>query len=194
MFTGIVETVGLVASARRQGFLLELTVNAPSVAPELNLGDSVAIDGVGTTVTEKTAENFTVQLQEETLKRTFAASYRYGDKVNLERAVTPQTRLGGHFVQGHVDCCVPVRSFHREGGDMVLRFRIPPELSPYCVEKGFVAVNGISLTIVSVRPEISVHVIPATLNNTTLKDIRVGSLLNIETDILGKYVQAALKK
>ena len=119
---------------------------------------------------------------------------KYGDKVNLERAVTPQTRLGGHFVQGHVDCCVPVRSFHREGGDMVLRFRIPPELSPYCVEKGFVAVNGISLTIVSVRPEISVHVIPATLNNTTLKDIRVGSLLNIETDILGKYVQAALKK
>ena len=194
MFTGIVETIGRVAELKRAGRVLELTVSAPQIAPTLNLGDSVAIDGVCTTVTERSDESFTVQLQEETLKRTFASSYRYGSKVNLERAVTPSTRMGGHFVQGHIDCCVPVRSFHYEGDDMVLHFQIPPDLSPCCVEKGFIAVNGISLTIASVVPDISLHIIPATLNNTTLKDIRVGSPLNIETDILGKYVRASLKK
>lgn len=194
MFTGIVETIGQVTELKRAGRVLELTVSAPQIAPTLNLGDSVAIDGVCTTVTERSDASFTVQLQEETIKRTFASSYRYGSKVNLERAVTPATRMGGHFVQGHIDCCVPVRSFHYEGDDMVLRFQIPPELSPCCVEKGFIAVNGISLTIASVVPEISLHIIPATLNNTTLKDIRVGSPLNIETDILGKYVRASLKK
>ena len=194
MFTGIVETIGEVASLKRAGRVLELTVSAPDIAGTLSLGDSVAIDGVCTTVTEKDASSFTVQLQEETLKRTFASSYRFGSKVNLERAVTPSTRMGGHFVQGHIDCCVPVRSFHYEGDDMVLRFRIPPELSPCCVEKGFIAVNGVSLTIAGVVPEISLHIIPATLSRTTLKDIRVGSPLNIETDILGKYVRASLKK
>ena len=193
MFTGIVETLGQVLETKRTGNVLELTVNAP-FAGELKLGESVAIEGVCTTVVKSDKVSFTVQLQGETLKRTSLGGLKYGSNVNLERAVTPSTRLGGHFVEGHVDCCVPLRSFHREGQDMVLRFTLPPELTKYAVPKGFIAVNGISLTIAYAVPDIQLHIIPATFENTSLKFIKVGDPLNIETDILGKYVVSALGK
>lgn len=193
MFTGIVEKIGQVLELKREGHVLSLTVKA-SFAGELSLGESVAIEGVCTTVTKKDDASFTVQLQGETIKRTSLSSLKYGQYVNLERAVTPTTRLGGHFVEGHVDCCVPLRSFHREGLDMVLRFSIPPELAKYAVEKGYIAVNGISLTIAYASPDIQLHIIPATFENTTLKNLKVGDPLNIETDILGKYVVNALRK
>ncbi|MBR4466468.1 riboflavin synthase [bacterium] len=193
MFTGIVETVGQVLELRREGNVLGLTIKA-SFAGELSLGESVAVEGVCTTVTKKDDASFTVQLQGETIKRTSLGSLKYGQAVNLERAVTPTTRLGGHFVEGHVDCCVPLRSFHREGTDLVLRFSLPPELTKYAVEKGYIAVNGISLTIAYAAPDIQLHIIPATFENTTLKNLKVGDSLNIETDILGKYVVNALRK
>ena len=145
-------------------------------------------------MTKKDDVSFSVQLQGETIKRTSLGSLKYGQFVNLERAVTPSTRLGGHFVEGHIDCCVPLRSFHREGDDMVLRFTLPPEYMKYAVEKGYIAVNGISLTIAYVSPDISLHIIPATFENTTLKYLKVGDQINIETDILGKYVVNALRK
>lgn len=194
MFTGIVETVGRVLLFQREGLTTTLRVEAPEIARGSALGDSIAIDGVCTTVTQKDDSSFTVQLQEETLRRTACHRYAYGTLVNLERAVTPSTRLGGHFVQGHVDCCVPVRSFHQEGQDLVLRFQLPPELLKYAVPKGFIAINGISLTLCDTVPLCSVHVIPATLEHTTLKGVTAGSLVNIETDILGKYVFASLQK
>ncbi|MBP5627687.1 riboflavin synthase [bacterium] len=193
MFTGIVEKVGQVLELRREGHVLGLTVKAP-FAGELALGESVAVEGVCTTVTKKDDVSFSVQLQGETIKRTSLGSLKYGQFVNLERAVTPSTRLGGHFVEGHIDCCVPLRSFHREGDDMVLRFTLPPEYMKYAVEKGYIAVNGISLTIAYVSPDISLHIIPATFENTTLKYLKVGDQINIETDILGKYVVNALRK
>lgn len=193
MFTGIVETVGEVLESKRSGNVLELTVKA-AFSSSLKTGESVAIEGVCTTVVRNDSASFTVQLQEETLKRTSLGSLRRGAKVNLERAVTPSTRMGGHFVQGHIDCCVPLRSFHQEGHDLVLRFSLPPELTVYAVSKGFIAVNGVSLTIAYNVPDVQIHIIPATRELTTLKDLKIGDPLNIETDILGKYVVSAARR
>lgn len=194
MFTGIVELTGRVLAFGKKGLVYELTVQAGKIAETSALGDSISVDGVCLTVTKKSAEELTFQLQEETLRLTIAKNYTYGTIVNLERAITPQTRLGGHLVQGHIDCRVPVRSFHREGEDTVLRFQLPVEFLPFVVKKGFIAVNGVSVTLTEVLPECAIHLIPTTLANTNLQFLKTGSLINIETDILGKYVQAQIGK
>ena len=186
MFTGIVEEVGRVVAATATS----LTVEGEVVLGDLKLGDSLAIDGICLTVVRIEGRRVTVGIQPETLRRTTLGRARSGQRVNLERAVTPTSRLGGHFVQGHVDGTGRLLSVEREADARVLRFQAPRELTRYVVEKGFVAVDGISLTVVETAgEEFSVSLVTYTQGATALLDKRPGEPVNVEVDILAKYVE-----
>ena len=191
MFTGIVEELGTVreASANR------LVVVAATVLVDTRLGDSIAVNGADLTVVERTDDSFTSDLSAETLARTSLGSLEAGDPVDLERALTPASRMGGHVVQGHVDGVGTIASFDGTPADRVLTVNVPADLARYVVEKGFVAVDGISLTITGVRdPAFSVAVIPYTFDHTVLRFRKAGDPVNIEVDILAKYVERLLPR
>jgi riboflavin synthase len=186
VFTGIVEEVGTVVAASPVG----LTVAARLVLEGVRLGDSIAVDGTCLTVTALGDGRFTVGLQPETLRRTTLEAARPGRRVNLERALLPTSRLGGHFVQGHVDGTGRLVGVRPEGGALVLRFAVPAEIARYVVEKGFIAVDGISLTVVEAEPEaFTVSLVGYTQTHVALLDKRPGDSVNIEVDILAKYVE-----
>ncbi|MHB1133678.1 MAG: riboflavin synthase [Chloroflexota bacterium] len=189
MFTGIVEEVGRVL-ALRPGAEPSLNVAASAVLDGLRLGDSVAVNGVCLTVTEFAAAAFTVGLMPETLRRTNLGGLRTGDKVNLERALSVGGRLGGHFVQGHVDGVGRLIEARRDGQARLLRFAAPVEVLRYVVSKGFIAIDGISLTVVDCdREGFSVSLVSYTQENVALAEQRPGYVANLEADILGKYVE-----
>lgn len=193
MFTGIVEEVGRVR-ALRAGAEPSLTVEAEVVLGGTRLGDSISINGACLTVTALGHDNFTVGLMPETLRRTNLGQLRAGDSVNLERALALGARLGGHFVQGHIDGTGRLADVRQEGQALVLRFTAPPEVMRYVVPKGFIAVDGISLTVVdSDRGSFSVSLVTFTQLNVTLSAKRPGYTVNLETDILGKYVERFVK-
>ena len=186
MFTGIVEEVGEVVEIAQHG----LRVAGGSVMDGLAVSDSIAINGVCLTVTERTETEFAVDLVEETLARTNLGDLAPGGIVNLERALTPSSRMGGHVVQGHVDGTGEVVAFGGSPEARELRVDVPPELARYVVEKGFIAVDGISLTVASQEGTgFSVAVIPYTAEHTVLRVRRPGDRVNIEVDILAKYVE-----
>jgi riboflavin synthase len=193
MFTGIIEEIGVVSRFERRHPAARLSVAASLVTQDMQTGDSIAVDGVCLTVISYESQAFTVDVQEETINRTIFSSCRPGLQVNLERAVTPATRLGGHYVQGHVDGVATVTAWHQERNDWVLRCDIPLPLRKYVVEKGFISVNGISLTVAGIHGGCAVHVIPHTRAATTLQHLTVGSRVNIEVDIIAKYVESLLK-
>ena len=179
MFTGIVEEIGKIKSFDGK----KLVVECSTVLDGTNLGDTIAINGCCQTVVDMGSNYFSADVSSETLRIT--KGFKTGEKVNLERALTPQTRMGGHIVQGHVD------GVAKYLGDM--RFEVSSELDKYIVYKGSITVNGVSLTVSkSERNIFSVAIIPHTLENTNLKDLRVGDFVNIETDILGRYVEKFL--
>lgn len=179
MFTGIVEEIGKIKSFNGE----KLVVECKKVLENTQLGDSIAIDGCCQTVVDLTSNTFSTDVSPETLR--IIKGFKTGERVNLERALTPQTRMGGHIVQGHVD------GVAKYLGDM--RFEVSPELDKYIVYKGSITVNGVSLTVSKSEKNIfSVAIIPHTLENTNLKDLHVGDLVNIETDILGRYVEKFL--
>jgi len=185
MFTGIIEEIGVVA--RRSG--AELHVHADTVTKDLREGDSVAVNGVCLTVAGFTPQGFAVQVSPETFSRTTLGRLKPGDAVNLERALRPMDRIGGHFVLGHVDGVGQVESVTDQGEFSLWRFRAPVETARYLIPKGSVAVDGISLTIVDPeRERFSVAVIPVTLRKTVLGMRRPGDFVNIEADVLGKHV------
>lgn len=189
MFTGIVEEVGAVV-ALRPGAEPSLTVGAKVVLSDLKLGDSVAVNGACLTVTAKDQASFTVGLMPETLRRTNLGVLRPGDKVNLERALSLGGRLGGHFVQGHVDGIGRLAEVKRQRQAILLRFNAPAEVLRYVVPKGFIAIDGISLTVVECdRTSFSVSLVTYTQQNVALAEKGVGYSANLETDILGKYVE-----
>ena len=189
MFTGIVEEVGRVALIEPR----KLKINASLVMEGLKLGDSISINGTCLTVVDCTPERFAIDLSPETLRRTSLGELKTGGPVNLERALSASDRMGGHIVQGHVDGTGRVTSLKPEEDCVILRIRTPKRLMPYIVEKGFVAVDGISLTVVKKSSSsFTLSVIPFTLRNTNLQDIRVGDRVNLETDILAKYVESLL--
>ena len=189
MFTGIVEEVGYVAHVSPNS----LSVEASTVMPGLKLGDSIAINGACLTVVECGPSRFAVDLAPETMRRTALGSLENGGPVNLERALAAGDRMGGHIVQGHVDGTGRVTSIRNEEDCIILRTRAPKRLLPYIVEKGFVAIDGISLTVVKKgSSSFTLSVIPYTLRNTNLHRIRVGDRVNLETDILAKYVESLL--
>ena len=190
MFTGIVEELGEVVRLDWHGEGAVLGVRGPTVTSDAAHGDSISVSGVCLTVTSVDGDVFVTDVMKETFDRSALGSVVVGERVNLERAVTPSTRLGGHIVQGHVDGVGTVLS--REHGDSwdEVRIALPPDLNRYVVEKGSICVDGISLTVVSVDEEwFSVGLIPTTLQRTTLGLKDVGSLVNLEVDVIAKYVE-----
>lgn len=201
MFTGLVEGLGEVKALINEEAGLRLVIAPPAImlsggdADRCQLGDSVAINGCCLTVIEIKHDCWSFQAGTETLSKTNLGRLRTGDVVNLERSLPVNGRLGGHFVQGHVDGVGAVDAIDREGDWVTMWFKVPVTLAELMVPKGSVAVDGISLTLVNVeRDRFSVALIPHTLSMTTLGQRQVGDPVNIETDILGKYVQKLLGK
>lgn len=195
MFTGIVEELGtVVAISSLPEEAVQLTINGPLVTSDAGLGDSIAVNGVCLTVASLSDGSFMADVMRETLIRTTTGELTVGDKVNLERPVTLATRLGGHIVQGHVDGVGTVVSReHAEHWDVVT-FDVPTDLLKYIVEKGSITIDGTSLTV-SARTDrtISVSLIPATLEKTTLGVRQIGDRVNLEVDVLAKYVESLVQ-
>jgi len=195
VFTGIVEELGAVESMEDQGDAVRLTVRGPLVVDDAALGDSIAVNGVCLTVAERRGETFTADVMRETLLKTGLGALAPGTRVNLERAVTAATRLGGHIVQGHVDDTGTVSSRTPSEHWEVVEITFPERLAPYLVEKGSVTVDGISLTVVAVddaRGTFAVSLIPETLARTTLGFRQPGDAVNLEVDVIAKYVERML--
>ena len=191
MFTGIVEEIGTVATISSNG----MTVHAEKVMSDLKLGDSIAVNGACLTAVSIGDGEFSVDLSPETMRRTSLGDLSADSVVNLERALSASDRMGGHIVQGHVDGTGRVTSTKDDGDSVIYRVRVPSKLMPYIVEKGFIAVDGISLTVVKVgTSSFTLAVIPYTLHNTNLRTLSVGARVNLEADILAKYVENLLKR
>ena len=190
MFTGLVSEKGTVKRARARRNLLELEIEAPHAARGLHRGDSVAIDGVCLTAVSTGRRRFQVQAMSETLERSTLGGLERGRKVNIELAARLSDRLGGHLVQGHVDGQAEVVRVEDEGEARRVWFATGPDLLRYMVRKGSVTVNGVSLTVVDAGTStFEVALIPHTLEATTLGELRVGSVANVEVDIIAKYVE-----
>ena len=189
MFTGLIEEKGKITQASPGAGGLRLTVDAPVVSGDIKLGDSVAVNGVCLTAVEIAPPKLTFDVVRETVERSTLKNLRSGNSVNLERPLRAGDRLGGHMVLGHVDGIGIVREIRKSGGETVFRIEASPEIMQYIVEKGSIAVDGISLTVADVgQNRFTAAVIPHTLAVTTLGDAAVGSAVNLETDIIGKYV------
>jgi riboflavin synthase len=191
VFTGIVEEIGEVVAVTERDEVVELAIAASKVTADAAPGDSIAVSGVCLTAVDVApGERFTVELVPETLRRSSLAAVAAGTRVNLERAVTASTRLGGHIVQGHVDGVATVVDRVVAERSEEVRFALPPELSRYVVLKGSVALDGVSLTVAALGPDsFTVALIPTTLAATTLADRRTGDPVNIEVDVVAKYVE-----
>jgi len=193
MFSGIVEEVGRVAALVRDGDSVRLRVAARLVLSDLAVGHSVSVQGVCLTATEVHPDGFTVGLSPETLRRSTLGALRVGDLLNLERALQVGGRMGGHYVQGHVDGVGTITARVPEGDSELVSFSAPADLMPYIVMKGFVAVDGISLTIARrVASGFSVALIDFTRHATSLGSRAVGDAVNLEVDVIAKYVESLL--
>jgi riboflavin synthase len=190
MFTGIIEEVGKVITAQPG----KLTISAGTVLQGTVLGSSIAVNGVCLTVTNLTPNSFTVDVMEETLRRSNLGRLTSGAKVNLERAVALGGQLGGHLVQGHIDGTGKVASVTAENSATLIKIEAPPDIMHYVVEKGFIAVDGISLTVTARNASsFGVSIVNFTRNNTILADVRIGTIVNLEIDIIAKYVEQLIK-
>jgi riboflavin synthase len=195
MFTGIVEAVGEVESLSREGELVRLRIRAGRAGEGVSLGDSVAVNGVCLTVTAVEDRHLGFDAVRETLDRSALGDLAPGARVNLERAMRADGRLDGHIVQGHVDGVGRVRRLARQGDDVQLFVECDPELAGLLVDKGSVTIDGVSLTVVRAEPQgFDVVLIPHTLAETTLSACRPGQRVNLEADILGKYVKTYLDR
>jgi riboflavin synthase len=189
VFTGIIEEIGTVVEATGDA----LTIAARTVLSDLRVADSIAVNGVCLTVVARTAATFSVELMPETLRRTNLGDLRPGDGVNLERPVPVGGRLGGHIVQGHVDGTGPLLAKEPEGNALLVTIGLPPDLARYVVPKGFIAVDGVSLTVVEAAADrFTVALIPFTQAHITLPRQPIGYRANLEVDILAKYVERLL--
>lgn len=196
MFTGIIESLGKVESISQNASSLALAINCPFAA-ELTLGESVAVNGTCLTVTSHTATSFTADVTPETFRRTSLGTLYHGSEVNLERAMPANGRFGGHIVSGHIDGTGTFLGAEKEGNAMNMAIRVSPELGKFIIEKGSVAIDGISLTVANAdygsEVLFSVAVIPHTWRETTLSSMQEGQIVNIECDAIGKYVSHFLK-
>ena len=194
MFTGIVEELGRVVAIEEQGDACRLTIAAGVVLEDARPGDSIAVNGCCLTVVETDGKQWTADVMQETLDKTSLTGIKPGDKVNLERAVTPQTRLGGHIVQGHVDGTGRVLRRTPSEHWTVVEISLPEHLSRYLVDKGSITVDGVSLTVVEAGADsFSISLIPETLARTTLGFREVGGVVNLEADVLAKHVEKLLQ-
>jgi riboflavin synthase len=193
MFTGIIEELGRVRGLERRGEGVRMVIEARAVMEGTREGDSIAVNGVCLTAVDVRADSFAADGSRETLQRSTLSRLRAGSVVNLERAVTPTTRLGGHIVQGHVDARGHFLSAAEHGGSWTVRIAYPPDVARYLVFKGSVAVEGISLTVAALTDEyFEIAVIPKTWAVTNLSHLRSGDEVNLEADIIAKYVERIL--
>ena len=193
MFTGLVEAIGRIAFVRRDGKGLDLAVEAPEIVAGLEIGDSVALSGCCSTVTRIDGRRVEFHMTRETLQRTIFGRAEAGRRLNLERALRADARLGGHFVQGHVDGLGKIVGLEKRRDGWDLEIEVPPELERYCVEKGSICIDGISLTIARLAASrITIALIPHSIEQTTLRDSRVGQRVHLEVDVLAKYVERLL--
>ena len=191
MFTGIVAEMGRVASASSK----RLAITASKVMDRMGNGDSIAVNGACLTITNFDDTSFTVDIMPVTLKRTNLGLLRAGDVVNLERALTPDGLLGGHLVQGHIDAVGKIVSVTEDNGATIIKIEAPPEVMDYMVEKAFIAVDGVSLTVMGMGNDtFEASVVDYTLKNTTLGSRQAGDTVNLEADIIAKYVVQLNKK
>lgn len=190
MFTGLVEEIGRVESVEHQGDAVRLGIAAAAVLDDAQLGDSIAVNGVCLTVAELGEGTFIADVMQESLDRSSLGELEIGSAVNLERAVLPTTRLGGHIVQGHVDGTAQLLSRTPSENWEVLRFSLPQDLAHYVVEKGSIAVQGTSLTVSAVGKDyFEVSLIPTTLRDTVFGSLVPGATVNLEVDVVAKYVE-----
>lgn len=190
MFSGIVEEIGRVERASQSSAGLELTIVCETVLEGSRLGDSIAVDGVCLTVAEIDSKSFTANIQPVTARLSTLDGKRAGSRVNLERSVASGGRIGGHYVQGHVDGVGRVSGKRGDGASVVIDLTAPDEVLRYVVERGFIAVDGASLTVMTLRPDgLSVSLVYHTQQHITLADLPVGAQVNLEVDVIAKYVE-----
>ena len=194
MFTGIVETIGTIKSTKRLGGDVRITVNAPDFSSRVvNLGDSIAINGVCLTVIEHEGSDFAFDVSMESINHTLIGDWQAGVKVNLEMALLPTTRLGGHLVSGHVDGLATLVSMTEDARSWRMEFELPEDLKKYVAKKGSITINGTSLTVNSVKDKLfDINVIPHTFEVTTLGDIQPGEQVHIEVDLIARYLERLL--
>ena len=191
VFTGIIEELGTIKGVRKQSEGIRLSITAKVIMDGMKTGDSIAVNGACLTVTEFDRYSLTVDVSAETVKRTNIGKLRVGDKVNLERPMRLSDRLGGHLVSGHVDAVGLIRGMIKKGDVSVFTFEAPKEISKYLISKGSVAVDGISLTVNDITGNtFSITVIPHTVKMTTLGFKKIGDIVNLEADMIGKYIEA----
>lgn len=189
MFTGIIEELGIIRAMDRRTDSIVLTIEAHTVLEGTRIGDSIAVNGVCLTVTSLNDTSFTADVMHETMRRTSFCELRTGSPVNLERAMQVGGRLGGHIVSGHIDGTGHVSRIENDGIARVITISIPKDMAPFIVEKGSITIDGISLTVVSAgSSQFSVSIIPHTMSHTTLMAKHPGAIVNLETDIVGKYI------
>lgn len=195
MFTGIIEDIGRVVNIVKRDKFIAVSIKGNRCTEELFKGDSISVDGVCLTVTGFVNNSFLVDISPETMRKTTLSRLHAGDSVNLERAVTPHKRLGGHIVSGHIDGVGMITKKKREGEGYFFSIKTDEDILRFIIKNGSVAVDGISLTAVDLWSEnFSLMIIPHTLSNTTLISKREGDLVNIECDIIGKYVEKLLDR
>ncbi len=193
MFTGIIEELGTVRRISSSAKGTDIVITAEDVLADLKIGDSIAVNGPCLTVTAIGRESFTAWVMPETLKRTNLLKLSTGSTVNLERAMTLSSRLGGHMVSGHIDAVVAMSGKSSQGDAIILSFEAPEHLLRYIIPKGSVALDGVSLTVIDVDDSsFSAGVIPHTASQTTLGQKEAGSYVNLEVDLIGKYVEKML--
>ena len=192
MFSGIISDLGTVRRTVRQNGITKMTIQGKQGFKGFELGESISVNGVCLTVSNCDEDTFTVDLGNETLSRTSFKNISEGALVNLERSVTPSDKICGHFVSGHVDCTGSIASIEHKSGEVLFRFEHPSEYVPYIIEKGSVAIDGISLTAYScIDNRFTVSIIPFTFFHTNLNERKMGDLVNIECDMIGKYIYKA---
>jgi riboflavin synthase len=190
MFTGLIEEVGAVIAVRASDGGTHLQIAAPETAKHVSAGESIAVNGCCLTLTSFRSDCLSFDLLEETIARTNLNSLRQNSPANLERALRADSRLGGHFVQGHVDCVARILAFEPKRGDFRLEVELPERFKHYVAPKGSIAVNGISLTVAEVLPtSFAVWIVPYTKRQTNLDRANIGDLVNLEFDVLAKYVE-----
>ena len=194
MFTGIIQSVGQVSALEAKGDDLRVRVQTGKLELDnVELGDSIAVNGVCLTVVELLSDGFWADVSGETIKRTGFANIQVGSKTNLEKALTPTTHLGGHLVSGHVDGVGEVTQRYNDGRSVRFHIKAPDELAKYIAEKGSITVDGISLTVNAVNgAEFELNIVPHTLQETTMGDFKVGTQVNLEVDIIARYLERLL--
>lgn len=190
MFTGIVEELGEVSAMARGKDSMVLTIKAKTIMSDLKLGDSVSTNGVCLTVTEKGSDYYKADVMHETMNRSSLGKLKPGSHVNLERAMSAEGRFGGHIVSGHIDGTGSITSIKKDDNAVWYTIAAPENIMRYIIEKGSIAIDGISLTVAKVTDkDFSVSIIPHTIKETTLGEKRVGDIVNLENDLIGKYVE-----